>query len=69
MAADTAGSGALSKALRQSRAAPAIHSPPASAASSSTARSHASSSAPLTAPPPHCAIQSVTSRALPAARA
>eukprot|EP00974_Lingulodinium_polyedra_P057681 5552081-Lingulodinium_polyedra.AAC.2 len=57
-----------SKALRQSSAAPAIHSPAASAASSSTLSSHASSSAPRMAPSPHRAIQSAMSLALPAAQ-
>eukprot|EP00974_Lingulodinium_polyedra_P000823 77298-Lingulodinium_polyedra.AAC.1 len=43
-----------------------MHSPAASAASSSTANSHASSSAPRTAAPPHRAIHPAKSRALPA---
>eukprot|EP00974_Lingulodinium_polyedra_P112476 10881061-Lingulodinium_polyedra.AAC.1 len=57
-----------SKALRQSRAVPAIHSPAVSAASSSTLSSQASSSAPRMAPSPQRVIQSAMSRARPAAQ-
>eukprot|EP00974_Lingulodinium_polyedra_P006190 586660-Lingulodinium_polyedra.AAC.1 len=66
----TLASGMWSKALRQSRATPAMASPAASAASSSTASSHASSAADrLGLPPPHSASQAAMSLARPALQA